>query len=156
MNKSNKIFKQRNKSKSKKEINRFDDSACNQADEPSRYIAKNKISLTQNNRITYIYRILDTGRVVEVICVSLEIRYGEKWRTIIYYDNHHDFLHRHERINLETSSDITTTNGVRQKGTNRRLLRWAIQDISNNYISYKLKFLKRCNFEQSKIYEILT
>jgi hypothetical protein len=40
--------------------------------------------LSVNNKLIYIYKIKPTGKVIEVISVSLNIKVAKKWETIIY------------------------------------------------------------------------
>jgi CHAT domain-containing protein len=103
----------------------------------------NQYLLSQNNRITYVYKTDSKKEIIEIVCVSLDIRIEEKWITIIYYDNHHGSLHRHSRIAYNDEADITDSNRVKRRGGNNQLLQWAIKDIKTNYINYKKKFIKR-------------
>jgi len=98
--------------------------------------------LSENNKLIYIYKVKPTGKVIEVISVSLNIKVSKKWETIIYYDSTHGYMHRHRRIDLTTDDYIVDREGVRQRGTRRRLLRWAIEDLKKNYIYYKRSFIK--------------
>ncbi len=111
--------------------------------------------LSENNRVTRVYEKIETGKITEVVCVSLDINISANWETIVYYDNVHGSLHRHERLSIEDKSDSIVSIGIRQKGTVRRLLKWAIKDISLNYTNYKKRFLKRSNYSKSKILENL-
>jgi len=111
-------------------------------------ISKQEHIITENNRITCIhkYKKVNRGKVeiFEIICVSLEIRIKNKWKTIIYYDSSHDGnLHRHTKIAYPDESDITDQNNVKRKGTQEKLLEWAIKDIKNNFIVYRKNYLKR-------------
>lgn len=107
--------------------------------------------LSENNRITYIYKVSKTKKVVEVTCVSLDIYLDKSWITIVYYDNYHGKMHRHVTVSTIDNSDTPTEISVRQRGTNRRLLGWAINDIKANYLIYKSKFLKRSKYKKSEI-----
>ena len=116
-------------------------------------IFRKRFFLSENNRSTRIFKQIETGKITEIICVSLEIVINSKWETIVYYDNVHGYLHRHERLSASDESETIATLGVRQKGTVRRLLKWAIRDISINYINYKKRFLKSSGFSKTEIWE---
>ena len=119
----------------------------------STMIFRKRFFLSENNRSTRIFKQIETGKITEIICVSLEIIINNKWETIVYYDNVHGYLHRHERLSASDESETIATLGVRQKGTVRRLLKWAIRDISINYINYKKRFLKSSGFSKTEIWE---
>lgn len=103
-----------------------------------------EIPLSENNRITYVYSDDLKTNKTEIVCVSLEIRILNEWFTILYYDNHHEgMLHRHNKISYDNEANIVDNEGVRKKGDWKKLLNWAIEDIKNNYIYYKKKFLYR-------------
>jgi len=126
--------------KTKKNRNRYKKNQPNKLT-----IHRNDYLISENNRITYIYRTNIQGIIVEIICVSLEIRIQKDWKTIIYYDSYHDgALHRHTYSSIVNDSDVADYLGVRKKGGQKRLLRWAIDDIKNNYLHYKKQFVKRC------------
>ncbi|QQG44052.1 MAG: hypothetical protein HYW86_04275 [Candidatus Roizmanbacteria bacterium] len=100
-------------------------------------------NLSTNNRITYVYEHLPNKNTTEIICVSLDIKIIDDWVTIIYYDSHHSgILHRHTRIAYNDDADIVDYDRVKRKGTWNKLLHWAIEDIKNNYLWYKRKFLR--------------
>lgn len=107
-------------------------------------IHRNDFRLSNNNRLTYVYKTENKGILIEVTNVSLEIQINNKWETIIRYDNAHGKLHRHTRITINSNADIVDYIGVKQKGSQKRLLGWAIDDIKKKYIIYKSKFLERC------------
>lgn len=118
-------------------------------------IYKNSILLTENNKINYIYKQSLTGKVIEVTNVSLDIYLKKKWVTILRFDNYHGYMHRHIRVSIQDSSDTATVLNVRQRGTYRRLLRWAIDDIKDRYLVYKRKFLERSGYSKSDIIDNL-
>lgn len=101
--------------------------------------------LTTNNKLTYVYQTNIYGQMIEITCVSLEIQIEDKWKTVVYYDStHNKQLHRHTYFSIETDTDVVDYFGVKKKGSQKRLLKWAIQDIKNNYLIYKKQFIKRC------------
>jgi len=103
-----------------------------------------QISLSPSNRLTYVYGFSPKKQCMEIICVSLDIQINDDWVTIIRYDNHHDgILHRHTLIAYDNTADIVDYEGTKRKGDFTKLLRWTINDIKNNYLMYKHKFLKR-------------
>lgn len=104
-----------------------------------------EIMLSENNRITYIYKQIETGNIIEIVNASFEVKYLNKWITILRYDSHHGYMHRHRLITLDEETEIVDKIGVKQKGTTKRLLRWAIDDIKTNYIFYKRKIISRTN-----------
>lgn len=100
--------------------------------------------LTEVDRLTKIYKLNKDDDISEITCVSLEIKINKDWITIVYYDSFHSgSLHKHVTVSMVDRSDSPTTDGVRKKGTKRKLLTWAIKDITTNYFSYKRNFFKR-------------
>lgn len=100
--------------------------------------------LTEVDRLTKIYKANKDGEISEITCVSLEIKINNEWITIIYYDSFHNgSLHKHVTVSMVDRSDSPTTDGVRKKGTQRKLLTWAIKDITINYFYYKRNFFRR-------------
>lgn len=100
--------------------------------------------LTEVDRLTKIYKVNKDGEISEITCVSLEIRINNEWITIVYYDNFHSgLLHKHITVSMIDRSDSPTTDGVRKKGTQRKLLTWAIKDIATDYFYYKRNFFRR-------------
>ena len=100
--------------------------------------------LTEVDKLTKIYKVDKHGKIYEITCVSLEIRINKEWITIVYYDSFHDgSLHKHVTVSMADRSDSPTTDGVRKKGTQRKLLTWAIKDITTNYFYYKRNFFRR-------------
>ena len=107
-------------------------------------IHRNDINIagSENNRITYIFKTIKTGKIIEITSVTLDIKINNKWVTIVHYDSYNDGrLHRHLRLVIEDDTDITDYQGVRKKGTQRRLLTWAINDIKSKYTYYKKRFI---------------
>lgn len=108
-----------------------------------RAIKRNEIILSDNNRLSYIYKINMQKIITEIVCVSLEIKIKEDWLTIIYYDSHHDgILHRHTRSSIQSDADFVDYFGVKRKGDFNKKLHWAIDDIKHNYLNYKKQFIK--------------
>ncbi|MEK7550430.1 MAG: hypothetical protein AAB535_01440 [Patescibacteria group bacterium] len=107
--------------------------------------------LSETNRITRVYRKLPTGEISAIICISLDCYFNRKWRTILYYDTVHGYLHRHERLSLKDMSETISTQNVKKKGSQNQLMNWVIRDISRNYISYKIKFLQNSGCSKSEI-----
>ena len=108
---------------------------------------KAEIRLTEEDRIGYIYKINAKRTVREITCVSYEVLFNNKWETIVYYDSTHGgTLHRHVRASINDTSDSPSTEQVRNKGTLHRRLTWCVEDIQNNFIFYKRRFMKRSKF----------
>jgi len=92
----------------------------------------------------YIYKTKLSSIITEIICVSLEVKVNKEWITIIFYDSSHQGrLHRHTKIFINNDLDVVDYQGVKQKGNQKALLTWAINDLKNNYLFYKKKFIKR-------------
>lgn len=103
-----------------------------------------QFNLSENNRITYVYKDDLKKSRTEIVCVSLEIKILDDWVTILYYDNHHEgLLHRHKKVAYKNEADIVDYEGVKKKGDWKKLMHWAIEDIENNYLHHKKKFLNR-------------
>lgn len=107
-------------------------------------------SLNPNNsdRISF-NRETDTKGTIKISNVSYEIKIDEEWIWIVRYDDHggKGALHRHERINLESDIDVLIADGVKRKGTKKKLYDWAIADIKKNYLIYRMRFLKRIGID---------
>lgn len=122
--------------------------------EPKLEIKRHEILLSENNRLSYVYKVKTTGEIGEVTCVSYDIKINNSWFTIVFYDSSHGgIMHRHTRIVVGGEEEVVNDDEVKKKGTQRRLLTWAIGDIKTNYLSYKKRFLKRNRkyFEESNL-----
>lgn len=107
-------------------------------------ICHREFTLSQNNRLTYTYKVSKNKEIIEVTSVSLEIRINDHWETIIHYDSfHHGNLHRHTKVAVGVDQDIIDSNNVKKRGTQKDLLEWSINDLKNHYVYYKKSFLKR-------------
>lgn len=109
--------------------------------------------MTPTDRVINTYKIDLKGTKREIASVSYECLIKGDWVTILYYDNdssHDDKLHVHFKISYQNQEyEAPRSQYVRQRGTVRRLNTWAVEDLKNNYISYKAKF-----FTRSKISDI--
>lgn len=102
---------------------------------------KRDFPLSNEDRITYNYaRKFSTNEIVEVINVSFEILINGKWHTIIRYDSHHGYLHKHIRLTLEDEKTIVER--VNVSGTHADWLTWAINDLIENFMEYKKTFFE--------------
>lgn len=107
-------------------------------------INRYNFTLSDTDRITYIFKRAEKGIIVEVTCVSYEIYLEEGWVTILRFDSSHGSLHRHMVISLENlTQNIVSKAGVIRKGTHAKWLTWAIDEIKRSYEGYKKGFLKR-------------
>lgn len=101
-------------------------------------------SLTETDRITWIYKKNRKNIIKEVTCVSYDILIRDNWVTIIYYDSYHGgILHRHMRITIDKAGDIISETGVKKKGSPNRLLTWAMKELRSRYFEYRRNFIKR-------------
>lgn len=113
---------------------------------------QHELYLTPTDRIVNTYMIDSKGIKREITSVSYDYLIKDDWATIVYYDNdesHDDRLHVHFKISYQKQDyEAPQQKYVRQKGTVRRLNTWAVEDLKNNYIHYKRKFLKRSNLSE--------
>lgn len=114
-------------------------------------LTKHNFSLSDNERITYVYSRNKRNRITEITSVIYGLFIQGEWITVIYYDSAHGSLHRHETISFEDRRDITTKENVKKKGTRERWLTWAIKDIQKRNKYYKKLFLKRSNITLNKL-----
>lgn len=114
-------------------------------------LTKHNFSLSDNERIIYVYSRNKRNRITEIISVIYDLFIQGGWITVIYYDSAHGSLHRHETISFEDRRDITTEENVKKKGTRERWLTWAIKDIQKRNRYYKKLFLKRSNININKL-----
>lgn len=108
---------------------------------------QHELYMTSTDRISNTYMVDATGIKREITSVSYECLINGEWVTIVYYDNdesHDDRLHVHFKVSYQNQEyDAPQSKYVRQRGTIRRLNTWAVDDLKNNYMIYKRKFLKR-------------
>ena len=98
-----------------------------------------------NVKVIYKYREIykQARTLTEITSVSLNIKIGDDWVTIVYYDNTHaNILHRHIRIVLNIESEIPT-DGFIMEGIPRDLLTWVIHDLTENFMNYIESFIGR-------------
>ncbi len=120
---------------------------------PSKEITT-EISLSENNRIIYAFKRIRKSHIIEVTTVSLDIKIGTKWKTVLYYDciqSHQKKLHRHRRISLDIPGEIPFEKEINIKGAPKKKLTWAIRDIKKNWIDYKKKLLERSKKTKKKL-----
>lgn len=102
-----------------------------------------EIYLTSMDRITHISLKDKDGNITEVINVSYEINFDNMWVTLLRFDSHHGYLHRHTRISLNDEGEVEDTVGVKRKGNPHLWYTWAIQNIKKRFIEYRTNFVKR-------------
>ncbi len=103
-----------------------------------------EMQLGEEDKIISVHKHDNSREIHEVTSVSYSVKIREEWVTIVYYDSYHDqVLHRHTTNSYQDRSDVVTTDGVRRRGSQRKLLTWANKDLRENYVVYKEKFLKR-------------
>lgn len=112
--------------------------------EPIKLFPK-EIYLSSLDRITRISSIDKNKSVVDIINVSYEIKYDEKWITIVRYDSAHGYLHRHKRISINDTGETVDREGVKTKGNPHVWYTWAIKDIQKRFLEYRREFAKRSN-----------
>ena len=106
-----------------------------------------EIYLSSTDRITHVGLKSIEGKIVKVINVSYEINISDKWITIVRFDSHHSYLHRHTRISMDNKEEIEDSVGVKKKGDPTLWYTWAIQHIRNRFIEYRTKFTKRSSIQ---------
>ena len=102
-----------------------------------------EIHLSDFDKITHLASVDKSGKISEVVNVSYEILLEDIWITIVRFDSHHGYLHRHTRISLEDKTEVEDTVGVKKRGTPDLWYTWAIQNITRNFLSYRGSFVKR-------------
>ena len=107
----------------------------------NRHQTKHDFPLSHEDRITYNYsRNPSTKEIIEVVNVSFEVLIKGKWHTVIRYDSHHGYLHKHIRLTL--SDEKTIVERVNIPGTHSNWLTWAINDLIENFMEYKNTFFE--------------
>lgn len=105
------------------------------------------ISISENNQIRYVYKVNQKSELIEVTCVSFEIRVQSQWHTILYYDNIHDGkLHRHiypDYDSIIDDSDFIEYLDFKKVKSQKSQLEWAITEIKENYHISKREFIKK-------------
>ena len=113
---------------------------------------QHELYMTPTDRAVNTYMVDAKGVKREITSVSYECLIKGRWVTIVYYDNdesHDDRLHAHFKISIQNPEyEVPQSKNVRQKGTVRRLNTWAVEDLKNNYLTYKRKFLKRSSLDE--------
>ena len=112
-------------------------------------VTLSEIPISLNNKLIYAFK-QESNKIIEIVNVCFNIKYKKNWIAILRYDNYHGYMHRHTLISLDDKTETIDTKGVKQKGTNKRLLSWAINDIKNNYIHYKKKVILRSSKKINK------
>jgi len=102
-----------------------------------------EIYLSEYDRITHLAYIDESRKILEVINISYEILLEDKWVTIVRFDSHHGYLHRHTRISLENETEVDDSIGVKKKGKPHLWYTWSIQDIKKRFIEYRARFTRR-------------
>ena len=129
---------------SKEELKKIAEKTKKDAEKIKLIKSEGSFPLTEVDRLTRVFKLNNLNEIVEITCISLEIKIKDEWITIVYYDSFHEAkLHKHVTISLEDKSDSPTTENVKKNGTQKDLLTWAIKDIIRNYFHYKREFSKR-------------
>ncbi|MBU3978557.1 hypothetical protein KJ980_03200 [Patescibacteria group bacterium] len=98
-------------------------------------------TLSHEDRISYNYaRTSTTNEIIEVVNVSFEVLIKGKWHTIIRYDSHHGYLHKHVLLTLSDEKSIAEP--VNISGTHSDWLTWAINDLIEHFMEYKKTFFE--------------
>lgn len=98
------------------------------------------INLTPEDRIIYIYEKNLKGDITKVVDVSYDSFISNNWVTIIRFDSEHGHLHYHKRISINNLELFVSEIGVIKKGTPKKWLTWAINNIKTRYLDYKNNF----------------
>lgn len=113
-----------------------------------------EIFLGETDKIVYINKLLKTRKMVEITTVAYVSLIKGEWITLVYYDNepsHGVNLHVHITDNYIDRNNAATTDGVRQRGSVRRLHTWAVENLKNNWVFYKHAFLRRSKLKISDV-----
>jgi|SRR3972149_11274125 len=102
-----------------------------------------EIYLSEYDRITHLASINESRKILETVNISYEILLEGKWITIVRFDSHHGYLHRHTRISLTDEAEIEDSVGVKKTGSPHSWYTWAIQDIKRKFIEYRTAFTRR-------------
>lgn len=102
-----------------------------------------EILLTDSDRITRVGSLDENKKIIKVINVSYEIKIDNDWFTIVRYDSHHGFLHRHTIFSLDKPVEVVSRKGIIKKGSPHVWYTWAIEDIVDKYLEYRTGFTKR-------------
>lgn len=102
-----------------------------------------EIYLTSVDRITHVNLKDQDRNITEVVNVSYEINFNDEWITIVRFDSHHGYLHRHTRISLSEKGEVEDSIGVKKIGSPQTWYTWAIQNIKKRFIEYRTSFIKR-------------
>lgn len=111
------------------------------------YELESEIPILPGGSIKIVYKFTENYKKIrtftEVTSVSLNIKIGNDWVTILYYDNTHEgILHRHLRIVWNNESEIPL-DGFTMNGTPEELLTWAINDLTVHFMNYIEYFIDR-------------
>ena len=116
-------------------------------------MSEEEFPLSVEDRITAIHKRNKKEKIKEETTVSMECLINKKWVTILYFDSSHQGrLHKHIILSIdEQDSDTTTTIGLPKRGSQEKLLWWAIKDIRNKWYYYKRGFYKRSGIKMIDI-----
>ncbi len=129
--------------------------AIKEKQKPATKRISDSFRLSDEDRLTYSYLEDDKRNVVEITTVTYDVLIDDKWVTAIYYDGVHGSLHRHLVLSASTPDEsVITHDGVKVRGSQRKLLNWAIDDIKNdlkyNFLHYRREFMKRSKLVDSR------
>lgn len=102
-----------------------------------------EIYLTSLDRITHVSFKDKDRNITEIVNVSYEINFNDEWITILRFDSHHGYLHRHTRISLADKAEVEDSIAVKRTGSPYLWYTWAIQNIKDRFIEYRTNFAKR-------------
>lgn len=102
-----------------------------------------EITLTDEDRVIYVYECDEKNEIVEVVNVSYQALIDDSWVTILRFDSEHGYLHGHRKVSLNDETEVVYTAGVKKKGSPHKWLTWAVQYLKKNCDDFKRSFLKR-------------
>jgi hypothetical protein len=109
-----------------------------------------EISLTDTDRITYVYgKDSTTNEIQEVVNVSDDLWIEKRWLTILRYDSTHGYLHQHTRLSLAQEKEFISKEHILKEGSHPDWLTLAVEDIKTNFSLYRQAFLKRSNLDEA-------
>lgn len=115
---------------------------------PNRIVGKNfKIiegyhPISDTDRITYIYKVDEGFKKIEITCVSFDIIFNDKWISIERFDTKHGYLHWHILTEIGIEPKIVVPSNLKKNASLDYIFDWAINHIYNNWYFYRRHFLK--------------
>ncbi|VVA43697.1 conserved hypothetical protein [Candidatus Roizmanbacteria bacterium] len=111
------------------------------------------IYIYDTDRFCYVY-LIDKNKVKKQIqSVRYDLKIGNDWITIIWFDNCHEGrLHQHILTELGSQYEISFPTNLKKNADLEYLIKWSKNNLEKNWLNYRRHFY---NINKSKIKNLL-